>query len=85
MFAYFKCGKSAALYIEFSKNLGLRPFFRIKTCNGETVLDIPYGQLIFTPPRKAMQKPKQRVKVEPTNDEQADKKIHAPPAGVAKN
>ncbi len=49
MFAYGKCGKYFAVYIEFSKELGIKPFFEFYTCNGETILDMPYGQIIITP------------------------------------
>ena len=52
MFAYVKYGKHFALYAELSKELGARPFFEFNTCNGETIIDIPYGQLILTSGKK---------------------------------
>jgi hypothetical protein len=48
MFAYVKYGKHFALYAEFSLAFGARPFFGLNTCNGETIVDIPYGQIILT-------------------------------------
>lgn len=52
MFAYVKYGKSFAVYAELSKELGSRPLFRLNTCNGETILNVPYVQVILTPGRK---------------------------------
>lgn len=85
MFAYYKCGDLAAIYVEFSKSLGLQPFFGIKTCNEETVIDIPYGQIIFTPQKKLRQEKIYELRIEPTHYGQADQKIHTPTKGIAKN
>lgn len=49
MFAYVKYGKRFAVFAELSRSLGPRPFFAWNTCNGETILNIPYGQVILTP------------------------------------
>jgi hypothetical protein len=49
MYVYKKFGKFFAAYIEISKDLGAAPAFGIKACNGETLIDIPYGQIILTP------------------------------------
>lgn len=48
MFAYRKYGKHFAFYAEMSKALGPKPFLKLNTCKGETVLNIPYGQIILT-------------------------------------
>lgn len=48
MFAYCKYGKHFAFYAELSKALGPKPFLKLNTCKGETVLNIPYGQIILT-------------------------------------
>jgi hypothetical protein len=48
MFAYHKYGKRFAFYAEMSKALGARPFLKLNTCKGETILNIPYGQIILT-------------------------------------
>ncbi|MCD8570661.1 MAG: hypothetical protein LRY76_03890 [Alphaproteobacteria bacterium] len=40
-----------AVYGEWRKEYGRKPFFSIHACNGETIIDIPYGQIIFTPRR----------------------------------
>ena len=45
---YYRLGKIFALHVEISKELGTSPFFRFYTCKGETILDIPYIQVIFT-------------------------------------
>ena len=52
MFAYVKYGKRFAVYAEASKQLGIRPFFRLNTCNGETIFNFPYVQVILTPGEK---------------------------------
>lgn len=52
MSLYIKYKTLFALYIEFTVQFALTPFFRIKTCKGETIIDIPYGQIIFTPGNK---------------------------------
>ncbi|MCB1533015.1 MAG: hypothetical protein KDJ35_09125 [Alphaproteobacteria bacterium] len=89
MFTYFKCGESTALFIEFSKNLGAHPYFEVKTCNGETIVDIPYGQFIFTPPKRLVKSPKKpdkvREKIKKAYDGRENKNIHAPPQRVAEN
>jgi hypothetical protein len=47
---YFITLTGAQLYIEFRKSYGLRPFFkRQKTCTDESVFDIPFTRIIFTP------------------------------------
>ncbi len=48
MFAYRRYGKLFAFYAEMSKALGPKPFLKLNTCKGETVLNIPYGQIILT-------------------------------------
>lgn len=83
MFAYLKCRRFAALYIEFSIELGLRPFFEIKTCNGETVFDIPYGQIIFTPAKSLRQESAKTIRNEQTQHKNTN--FHAPPARTAKD
>jgi hypothetical protein len=39
-----------AAYIELNKEFGAAPLYGINSCNGETIIDIPYGQIILTPP-----------------------------------
>lgn len=45
---YYRFKNHFAVYLEFKKDFGLQPWMKINTCNGETILDIPYGQVIFT-------------------------------------
>ena len=42
-------GRWASIHIEISKNLGKEPWMQINTCKDETIIDIPYAQVIFTP------------------------------------
>ena len=86
MYAYFRCGNLAALYLEFSKDLGHKPFFKIKACNGETIFDIPYGQVIFTPGRILNKnRPETKADKTLTHDEQEDTDIFKTPTGAAEN
>jgi hypothetical protein len=48
MYIYGKCGNVFALYLELSPALGKTPWLDINTCNNETIIDIPYGQIILT-------------------------------------
>lgn len=49
---YYRFGNRFAVFLELSKQLGPTPFLQIKTCKGEIILDIPYGQFILTAPSK---------------------------------
>ncbi len=78
MFAYVKYGKRFAVYAEASKELGIRPVFRLNTCNGETILNFPYVQVILTPGRK--------LKAGLENDgEKQDKDIPPPSEGTSED
>jgi hypothetical protein len=48
MFTYRKYGKRFAFYAEMSRALGPKPFLKLNTCKGETIVNIPYGQIILT-------------------------------------
>ena len=58
MIHYIKLGKVRGLSIEINKNFGSKPIFRKNSLHGETILDIPYGQLIFTSGQWKALKPK---------------------------
>lgn len=79
MFAYCKYGKYFAVYAELSKGLGSRPAFRLNTCNGETILNLPYAQVILTPGWKL------RAETENYDGEEQDKDIPSPPPGAAED
>ncbi len=79
MFAYRKYGKHFAVYAELSKELGMRPFFRLNRCNGETVLNISYGQVILTPGRKLKAESKSH------DVEKQDTDVPPPPARTAED
>ncbi len=55
MFYYVKCGNFFALYIELSKNFGLKPLFKLDTCNNETIIDTPFMRSIITPRKRLIQ------------------------------
>jgi hypothetical protein len=48
MMTYIKLGKIRSLFIEINKEFGTRPVFRKNTFHYETIIDIPYGQIIYT-------------------------------------
>ena len=52
MYIYKRFGRYMAVYGEFSTDLGMKPFFAFKTCNLETIIDLPYVQIILTPGSK---------------------------------
>ncbi len=79
MFTYRRYGKRFAVYAEVSKELGMRPFFRLNRCNGETVLNIPYGQVILTPGRKLSAESKSH------DAEEQDTDVSPPAAGASEN
>ena len=62
MIIYIKLGKTRGLSFELNINFGLKPFFRKNSLHGETIIDIPWAQIIFTsgrwvPKNKGISKP----------------------------
>lgn len=49
MLIYLKLGKVRGLTIEIRKDFGRKPFFVKKSCDFETIIDIPYTQFVYTP------------------------------------
>lgn len=45
---YIKLGRIRGISIELNRELGSRPFFQKNTFHHETILDIPYVQIIYT-------------------------------------
>jgi len=45
---YYRFKNRFAVYLEFQKDYGAQTWIKINTCNRETILDIPYGQVILT-------------------------------------
>lgn len=55
MMAYFKLQGLCALYFECNKELTKHPFFAMRVCKGETIIDMPYCRMVYTPaPQIAM-------------------------------
>ena len=48
MITYIKLGKTRGLSFELNINFGLKPFFRKNSLHYETIIDIPWAQIIFT-------------------------------------
>ncbi|MCK6418356.1 MAG: hypothetical protein L6Q57_05380 [Alphaproteobacteria bacterium] len=46
---YIRGGQFFALYLEICRDFGSRPFFRLETCDKETIIQLPYAQIIWTP------------------------------------
>ncbi len=47
---YFKSRATGAVFIECAIVLGKKPLFSLNKYNKEWVIDLPYSQLIYTPP-----------------------------------
>ena len=48
MMTYIKLGKVRGIYFEIRKELKFHTFFKKNTFHHETIIDIPYAQIIFT-------------------------------------
>lgn len=46
---YLRFCRLGAIYVEWSRHLTAWPFLEINTCNNETIIDIPYCRVIWTP------------------------------------
>lgn len=51
MITYLKLGKVRGLSIEMNQDLGGRPFFQKNSFHYETIIDIPYIQIMYTSER----------------------------------
>ena len=60
MIFYIKLGKVRGFSVEINQNLGIRPFCKKNSFCHETIIDIPYVQIIFTSGRW---RPKKRVPI----------------------
>jgi hypothetical protein len=49
MMAYIRLWRLCALHVECSRELTGKPWFSQHGCNGETIFDLPYCRIIFTP------------------------------------
>ncbi len=48
MITYIKLGRIRGLSVEFKNDFGVKPFFQKNTFHHETIVDIPYVQIIYT-------------------------------------
>ena len=48
MITYIKLGKIRGLAVEFKRDFGGKPFFQKKEFHYETIIDIPYAQIVYT-------------------------------------
>ncbi len=48
MMIHMKLGRVRALNVEFNKEFGFWPFYKKTSYRCETILDMPYTQLIYT-------------------------------------
>lgn len=48
MIYYLKLGKVRGLSVEINKSFGSKPIFRKNSLQDETIVDIPFGQIIYT-------------------------------------
>lgn len=78
MILYLKLGKTRSISMEYNKEFGASPAFRKTSYRCETIVDMPYTQIIYTsgkwtPIRRA------------ANDEQKIEKITSDPARAHRN
>ena len=48
MINYIKLGKVRGMSVEINQELGIKPFYRKNSFRHETIIDIPYIQIIYT-------------------------------------
>jgi hypothetical protein len=83
MMSYIRIGKLCAFHTEWALAFTVYPLLSWHDCNGETIIDLPFCRVIFTPGHK-LQAP--FLTAEPDyNDEQQHYRLSAPPAGAAEN
>ena len=63
MILYIKLGKTRGLSLEVNYNFGAAPFFRKNSLQGETIIDIPWSQIIYTSGRWIPKKQRNKVPV----------------------
>lgn len=51
---YWRHKRLFAIYTEFSKALGSRPFFKCQRIHQELIVEIPYGCVIITPANRLL-------------------------------
>lgn len=51
MVLHLSWGNFFAFYIEFNISFGAKPILSKEYCKGETIVNFPYGQIIYTPAR----------------------------------
>ena len=54
MQCYWRHNLLFAIYMEFSKDLGLRPYWKYRRIQKELMIEIPYGYVIITPARRLL-------------------------------
>lgn len=69
MILYIKLGTVRAICLEIKKDFGSKPFFQKNTFHYETIIDIPYGQIIYTSGKwQPSQKRVKKTKLADKND-----------------
>ncbi|AEP10083.1 hypothetical protein MICA_1771 [Micavibrio aeruginosavorus ARL-13] len=53
---YLRFGRLYALSLDLDRRFGFMPLFAKNTCNNETIIDIPFGQVVLTP-RRVLSRP----------------------------
>ena len=48
MMNYIKLGRVRGVSVEINRDLGIKPFFEKNSFHHETIIDIPYAQIIYT-------------------------------------
>lgn len=69
--------------IEFNRDFGMLPVFKLNVCLGEYILDLPYIRTIYTPPGWTYEKEKQRERQRIENKQRDSKGIDEDRPGVS--
>jgi len=88
MFWYWRLSRLFAIYAEFSKSIGARPFINIRRAYNELIVEIPYGYVIITPRQTLLDECRfinEHSKHEKDNDEKRNRRLPCTPARATKN
>lgn len=85
MVLFLSLGKIFALYIELNTDLGMKPLFSKENCRGETVLNFPCGQIVYTPRSVLIENRRRCLTHTEYVHETGNTTFHKAVAGIAEN
>lgn len=85
MIFYIKLGKVRAVSVEFNREFAATPLFKKTSFRCETILDMPYTQLVFTSGKWSPLKQVMRCVANDDNETVKTRKTAKYPSGTRKN